>query len=150
MECPGYRLFIVNSELPSPILRLYRGQFYLRADSLSEAKEHFIDWYISHAQICLLERTNLYTERLNVAIAGIKVQDLGYRWGSCSSTNMINFHWRSVLLPPPIIDYIIVHELAHLREPHHSEAFWSLISRTLPDWQYRKRWLAESGAAYNV
>lgn len=146
----SYRLLIVEAEMPSPMLRLHRGQFYMRVEALPQAKQHFVDWYISHAQTWLLERTALYIERLNVDIAGMKVRNLGYRWGSCSSNNTINFHWRSILLPPPIIDYIIVHELAHLREPHHSKAFWALISRTLPDWERRKRWLAERGAAYNL
>jgi predicted metal-dependent hydrolase len=146
----SYRLFIVESEVNIPALRLNRGQFLLRYDALAEAKKHFVHWYSSHAQTWLWERIHLYTERLNINVSSIRVQDLGYRWGSCSSNNIINFHWRTILLPPPSIDYVVVHELVHLRQPHHNEAFWTLLGRTLPDWQQRKRWLAENGAAYNI
>jgi predicted metal-dependent hydrolase len=146
----SYRLFIVEDAASSPALRLHRGQFHLRAEGRPAARKHFIDWYISRAQIWLFDRAQAYADRLNVQIARVTVQDLGYRWGSCSANNAINFHWRSILLPPPMIDYIIVHELAHLREPHHSRTFWTLIERILPDWQSRKRWLAERGAAYNL
>lgn len=79
--------------------------------------------------------------------SGIYVQDLGYRWGSCGKGGRLNFHWRTILLPAPIIEYVVVHELVHLHEPHHTPAFWSLVERVLPDFEARKRWLAERGGA---
>lgn len=54
------------------------------------------------------------------------------------------FHWRAILLPPPIVDYVIAHELVHLREPHHTPAFWTKLERLMPDFPRRKQWLAES------
>jgi predicted metal-dependent hydrolase len=146
----SYRLMIVNSEVNTPMLRLHRGYFILQDAGLTVAKRHFIHWFLNHAKTWLWERTHLYTERLNVAVSSLNVRDLGYRWGSCGPNAAINFHWRTILLPPPIIDYILIHELAHLREPHHGKAFWTLLNRTLPDWPQRKRWLAENGASYNL
>lgn len=77
---------------------------------------------------------------------GAAVQELGYRWGSCGKGGRLFFHWRSILLPPRIADYVVVHELVHLREPHHSPGFWRAVERVLPDFALRKQWLAEHGA----
>jgi predicted metal-dependent hydrolase len=60
----------------------------------------------------------------------------------------VNFHWATIQLPPSVIDYVIVHELAHLREPHHTPEFWRMVERALPDYDERKRWLAANGAEY--
>jgi len=60
----------------------------------------------------------------------------------------LNFHWRTVKLPPRIIEYIAVHELVHLVEPHHTEAFWLRLERAMPDMAVRKKWLAENGSRF--
>jgi predicted metal-dependent hydrolase len=83
--------------------------------------------------------------RTHVQPGPVAVQDLGFRWGSCGKGRRLYFHWQSILLPPRIIDYIVVHELVHLREPHHTPAFWRAVERALPDWEARRRWLAEHG-----
>ena len=65
--------------------------------------------------------------------------------GFLRSWGTLNFHWRTVCLPPRIIEYVIVHELVHLLEPHHGEVFWKRVERILPDFDGRKRWLGENG-----
>lgn len=63
-------------------------------------------------------------------------------------SGILNFHWRVILLPARIIDYLIIHEMMHMREPEHSDAFWQRVERILPDYADRKRWLAEEGGRY--
>ncbi len=63
---------------------------------------------------------------------------LGYRWGSCSPHGSLNFHWRVILLPPRIVEYLVAHELTHLAEPHHNPEFWSRLERAMPDFAARK------------
>ena len=77
--------------------------------------------------------------------SGIKVRDLKSRWGSCGKNGNLNFHWRIILLPTRIIEYIVVHELIHLIEPHHTSEFWRRMERVLPDFAQRKKWLADNG-----
>jgi hypothetical protein len=91
-------------------------------------------------------RVERYARRVDVVPGGVSVQELGYRWGSCGKGGHLYFHWRSILLPPRIADYVVVHELVHLREPHHSPGFWRAVERVLPDFELRKQWLAEYGA----
>jgi hypothetical protein len=82
--------------------------------------------------------------RIGVEPSDVLVRDLGHRWGSCGKGDKLYFHWRSILLPPSIVEYIVVHELVHLHEPHHTPAFWTRVERAMPDFAKRKQWLAEN------
>lgn len=137
-----YRLLLVG-EQDVPV-KLEQGRFMLRRRDAIEGREHMIGWYTEHARSWLTRRVQRYQKRVSVEPAGVAVQDLGYRWGSCGKGGKLYFHWRSILLPPPIVDYIVVHELVHLHEPHHTSEFWKRLERALPDFAVRRRWLAEN------
>lgn len=109
------------------------------------AREHFIRWYSERARIWLSSRVAEYQSRMEVSPACVKVQDLGYRWGSCGKGEWLYFHWKTILLPTRIAEYVVVHEIAHLHEPHHTPAFWLRVERAMPDYSQRKAWLAEHG-----
>lgn len=143
-----YQLRLVSAESQPQPLRLKQGRFDLRRDALAGAHQHFIDWYMTHGQPWIKERIALYSGRLGVTPTAIVVRDLGYRWGSCSAGGALNFHWRAVCLPARIIEYIVVHELVHLREPHHGPEFWQRVKRAMPDYDERRQWLAEQGIHY--
>lgn len=138
-----HRLNLVeNQETP---LKWLNGRFHLRQDARSEARRHFIRWYSERGKQWLWQRVKVFSARLEVKPAGIKVQDLGYRWGSCGKGEMLYFHWKTILLPARIAEYVVVHELVHLHEPNHSEEFWLRLERAMPDYETRKLWLAEHG-----
>jgi len=82
---------------------------------------------------------------LGVEPARIQIRDQRTRWGSCSSTGTLSFNWRLVLAPFEVLDYVVVHELCHLRVPNHSRRFWQLVETRRPDWRERKGWLDEHG-----
>lgn len=126
-------------------LKLVNGRFALRHDAQAGAREHFIRWYSERARVWLSGRVADYQSRMEVAPAGVKVQDLGYRWGSCGKGDWLYFHWKTILLPPRIAEYVVVHEIAHLHEPHHTPAFWLRVERAMPDYVQRRAWLAEHG-----
>ncbi|SPC10189.1 Metal-dependent hydrolase [Cupriavidus taiwanensis] len=139
----SHRLKLVDEQdIP---LKLAAGRFSLRRDALPAAREHFIRWYSERARAWLSGRVAEYQSRMEVAPAGVKVQDLGYRWGSCGKGNWLYFHWKAILLPARIAEYVAVHEIAHLHEPHHTPAFWLRVERAMPDYAQRKAWLAEHG-----
>ncbi|MCA9626492.1 MAG: M48 family metallopeptidase, partial [Myxococcales bacterium] len=114
------------------------------SDLAASGREHFVRWYTDHAKPWLSERVNQHAPRLGVTPSAVAVQDLGYRWGSCGRGNKLYFHWKSILLPPRIVEYIVVQELVHLREPHHTPEFWKRLERAMPDFASRKQWLAKS------
>lgn len=139
----SYRLrFIITQDAP---LKLKHGNFLLLRKEIPNARQRFIDWYISHAIPFLFKRVELYKDRIGTNPSGIKVRDLGSRWGSCGKNGNLNFHWRVILLPTRIIEYIVVHELIHLIEPHHTADFWRRMERVMPDFAQRKKWLADNG-----
>lgn len=77
----------------------------------------------------------------------IRVKTQKSRWGSCSHTNAININWLLLLAPPVILEYVVVHELCHIREKNHSAAFWQLVAAHLPDYQQHRLWLKQHGAS---
>lgn len=139
----SYRLRWVDDQ-DSP-LKLVNGRFVLRHDAQADARGHFIRWYSEKARIWLSGRVADYQSRMEVVPAGVKVQDLGYRWGSCGKGDWLYFHWKTILLPARIAEYVVLHEIAHLHEPHHTPAFWLRVERAMPDYAQRRAWLAEHG-----
>jgi predicted metal-dependent hydrolase len=82
---------------------------------------------------------------LGVAYRQIVIRDQRTRWGSCSPGGTLSFNWRLVLAPLEVLDYVVVHELCHLREPNHSPRFWRLVAGRRPDWRRPRDWLREYG-----
>lgn len=119
--------------------------FVLRAAAKPEAKALFEAWYIEQAAAFLPERVALWAARagLQGRYAAVKVSRARKRWGSCSSKGNLNFSWRLMMAPVEVIDYVIVHELAHLRHHNHSAAFWQEVARQMPGYRTHHRWLRE-------
>lgn len=144
----SYRLKLVSAGDQQVPLSLKRGQFMLRRDAVQQAHHHFVRWYVEHGQPWVARRVQLSAARIGVAPTFVEVRSLGYRWGSCSASGGVNFHWRSTLLPPRIIEYVVAHELVHLLVPTHGVEFWARLERAMPDYAARKQWLAEQGSGY--
>jgi len=85
-----------------------------------------------------------------VQVKRVEVKELGFRWGSCSFDGSVRFHWKTMMAPPKIIDYIVVHELCHLHRREHDAAFWNEVDKVMPDFAERKAWLRENGAGLDL
>ena len=83
--------------------------------------------------------------RLGLRYARLRIADQRTRWGSCSRAGTLSFNWRLVLAPPPVLDYVVVHELCHLVEASHSPRFWTLVATARPTFREERRWLVEHG-----
>lgn len=139
----SYRLQLVDHQ--DEPLKLINGRFRLRWDLAHDGRNQFIAWYCARGRDWLQRKVREHATRMEVEPAGVRVQDLGYRWGSCGKGAWLYFHWKTILLPRPIAEYVAIHELAHLHVPHHTPAFWRRIERVLPDCQKRRVWLAAHG-----
>ncbi len=138
----SYRLLLVDRQ--DVAVKLEKGRFRMRR---GDADRHvLIDWYKQHAHTWLSKQVERLQSRVDVEPSRIAVRDLGYRWGSCGKDGALYFHWRSILLPSHIVQYIVAHELVHLHSPHHTPEFWNRLERAMPDFARRKQWLAENGA----
>ena len=144
----NYRLKIVR-ESAEP-LRFDGTNFWLAADARSEAEAHFRRWYIRTGHGWLSERAAGLARKTSTEASGIEVGDLGFRWGSCGKNGVLRFNWRLLQLPVRLIDYVIVHELVHIQEPHHSPEFWHAIERALPAWRTLKHALSSDVTRFLV
>ena len=139
----SYRLKLVDDQ-PEP-LKLVAGRFCLRRDLAASGRREFIRWYTARGKDWLSAKVHEHAPRMEVIPAGIRVQDLRYRWGSCGKGGWLNFHWKTMMLPRSIAEYVVVHELVHLHTPHHTAEFWRRVERAMPDSERRKQWLAKHG-----
>src|SRR6266849_2284840 len=111
----------------------------------AKRREVLRDWYIARAKEKILERAQQYARELGVRFSGAKIVDNRYRWGSCTVNGNINFNWRLIKAPMFVIDYVIVHELAHLIEANHTSRFWGIVRAKTPTMEKAKAWLREHG-----
>ncbi|MFH1484877.1 MAG: SprT family zinc-dependent metalloprotease [Chloroflexota bacterium] len=100
-------------------------------------------WYRKQAASFIKTRTDDLNSRLGLAYNRLVIRDQRTRWGSCSRKGNLSFNWRLMMAPKPVIDYVIIHELAHLRELNHSRKFWELVAKHCPEWREHKKWLKE-------
>jgi len=91
------------------------------------------------------ERVRYYAPIIGVTYGQITIRTQHTRWGSCSSKGNLNFNCLLALVPPEVLDYVVVHELCHRKELNHSDRFWKEVERILPDYKARKKWLKENG-----
>ena len=141
----SHRLMLVK-QLPRPVT-LDHGRLLITEEAAANGHGPLIDWYIHRGYRWLEPRIGEWSRRLKVEVESVDMRDLGYRWGTATSNGHLRIHWAAMQLLPSLIDYVLVHELAHVREASHGPAFWRLVSRALPDAENRKRQLAHVGGA---
>ncbi|MDO5134770.1 MAG: SprT family zinc-dependent metalloprotease [Eubacteriales bacterium] len=97
------------------------------------------------AGVVLRQRSAYFAKRLQVHYNRITIREQRTRWGSCSSNQNLNFNWKLILAPMEVLDYVVVHELCHLKEMNHSPAYWREVEKILPDYERQKDWLKQNG-----
>jgi len=142
-----YRLQLTDRSVDSDV-KLERGRLRIPRPAVDagDGKATMIRWYRHRALAWLPRRISPWTERMSLEPGELDVRDLGYRWGSLGKNDRLNIHWAAMQLPVSLLDYVIVHELAHIGRPRHTSAFWSTVQRALPDYDQRRTRLATTGA----
>ncbi|MFW5929370.1 MAG: M48 family metallopeptidase, partial [Halobacteriota archaeon] len=85
-----------------------------------------------------------YSDEMNVEYEGIAVRNQRTRWGSCSPKKNLSFNWRLVMAPEGVLEYVVVHELAHLKEKNHTDRFWRVVEEHMPEYKQHANWLKEN------
>jgi predicted metal-dependent hydrolase len=120
-------------------------RFLIPAAFSGERKQVMRDWYIGRAKEKILPRVKRFANDLGVEFASAKIVDNRFRWGSCSTKDNVSFNWRLIKAPIYVVDYVIVHELAHLLEANHTPRFWNIVRTQSPKMEKAKQWLLEHG-----
>ena len=149
----SYRLLLVSDQA-EPVL-LKGGRFCLRRDLIKKgdnqaAKAALRDYFTARALERIRQRVDYFVPKVGVTARRLAVRDLNNRWASCSPNGNLAFHWKCMMAPASVIDYIIVHELCHLHHLDHTEAFWNEVDKIIPDYQSKKEWLRRNGAAMDI
>jgi len=122
----------------------FNKEFRIIRNYLPSARELFIDWYKKQAQSKIKERLDFYSDSLGYKYNKFGISNARKRWGSCNSKGNIYINWRLIMAPIDIIDYVIIHELAHLKERSHSKKFWERVKIIQGDYKQRRIWLKEN------
>jgi predicted metal-dependent hydrolase len=149
----AYRLSLVADQ--SYDLKLNEGRFCLNRTLIDQngsnaAKKAFEGFYSEKGRQWIGDRVTFFAPTVGVKPTSVTVKDLGYRWASCTPNNGLAFHWKTMMAPPKIIDYVVVHELCHIYHRNHSDAFWNEIDKVMPDYRERKTWLKQHGAELDL
>jgi predicted metal-dependent hydrolase len=122
-------------------------QHYLEVPDVSEAeiRDSLTAWYRLQAQRCFNLRVAIYARHLGQSPSKVLVRDQKKRWGSCNTRGEIRLNWRLVMAPLPLIDYVVAHELCHLKHMNHSAAFWQCLEHLLPDYKALQIQLDQEG-----
>jgi predicted metal-dependent hydrolase len=127
-----------ESRVENQTLKLSRAD--VEKNGVKDALE---DLYREEAREFIESTVREYTEKLGVQYDTLRIKNQKTLWGSCSSKNNLNFNWRMIMAPPDKAEYVIIHELCHLRQPNHSSKFWNLVARYCDRPKQKARWLKE-------
>ena len=108
------------------------------------------NWYRNQAKFYITNRAIEISKNLKIPINKVSINGAKTRWGSCSIRKNLNFSWRLVLAPKQVVDYVIVHEIAHIIEMNHSDRFWGIVRKILPNYLIYKTWLKENGHLLDI
>lgn len=137
-----YRIEVVKSGVSEV---RFAQRFFIPAIQGEKRVEALREWFIGKAKEKIVPRVRIHARALGVDISAIKIVDNRFRWGSCTLNDNVNLNWRLIKAPMFVIDYVIVHELAHLIEANHTPRFWNIVRAQAPTMEKAKAWLKENG-----
>lgn len=100
-----------------------------------------VPWLKAQARAIIEESVKKQAVRMGVSYKGVSIRDQRTRWGSCSNQGSLSFNWRLVMAPPAVLQYVVIHELAHRRQQNHSKAFWQVVTQYYPEYKTARAWL---------
>lgn len=137
-----FPLQLTNRQRPSLDLD---GAFKLSRAALGSAKAVFTEWYREETRQITQDLIDTYTKQYGFNVNQVRVTSARTQWGSCSGVNNLNFTYRLCMAPLPVIDYVVVHELVHLKIRNHSTSFWNAVVKINPSYDQHRQWLKKYG-----
>lgn len=113
-------------------------------------KRELTNWYIKHARVLITKQVEYYSEQMKAPYMDLKFSDTKSQWGRCTHDNKLQFNWRLIMASMLVINYVVVHELAHTIEKNHSRAFWSKVRLYNPSYRQQIKWLKENSQLLKI
>lgn len=143
--------YVSNSQIEGFIIekRKWLDKRLMEMKDKKEKEQRFRDlinpvktpYYREKARDILIERANYYAEKFSLPYKQVRLSSAKTRWGSCSYQNNLNFNWRIMFAPPQVLDYLVVHEIAHTVHKNHQKKFWQLVEKMHPEFKESRKWL---------
>ena len=124
---------VVENKLLFPQALLFR-----KDDELTE-------WYKKYARTFITDQVDRFRKEINTSINGLTFSDTKSQWGRCTHNNRLQFNWRLIMAPILVINYVVIHELAHTIEKNHTRAFWAIVRKYNPSYRQQIIWLKKHG-----
>jgi hypothetical protein len=151
------RMDVTHVDVPAVRIRFSHWAFDVSVPSRLDGEERrtavrtaFVRWYRRRAADAVRRSVGRWAAVMPVTAAGVAIRDQRQRWGSCGPDGMLRFNWRIVMSDTLLLDYVVVHELAHLMHRNHSRDFWAAVERVMPDFRLRRQRLKEVGARLSL
>lgn len=123
----------------------FDGRLLLASGALPRAREVIIKWYKAKARVVFTQRVAEHAKTMDCRPSILRITSPRRRWGSCGTSGGLNFNWKLVMAPLEVIDYLVVHEMAHLKHHGHDRKFWEFVKYFCPDYSRHQRWLKDNG-----
>lgn len=137
------------------VVRMYRGRLEVIMNMAGrngkvpeEIRDAITEWYKIQAARRIYERVEIYADKMGFTVPSVLTRDQKKRWGSCSTKGVLRFNWRIIMAPMSLVDYVVVHELCHLKYRNHSKSFWRHVGMIMPDYERRREMLGKKGELY--
>ncbi|HET7143868.1 MAG TPA: SprT family zinc-dependent metalloprotease [Anaerolineales bacterium] len=143
----SFDLKLVKPQRPS---LQFEDEFTLSQTVQNRGEAAFTRWYKERAHEVISERVEQFANIYGFMPKQVKISSARTRWGSCSPDGTLNFTWRLVMAPLEVIDYVVVHELTHLRVKDHSSKFWKAVESVYPQYKKQRKWLRMNGEKLNL
>ncbi|MFH0982626.1 MAG: SprT family zinc-dependent metalloprotease [Planctomycetota bacterium] len=151
-----FELRLVKAERDStPVVRLTAGRFTVTADvgrgdgrRRRVVRSALVEWYREHALVRLGDRVECFADRLGLTPGKLLIRQPHKRWASCDRDGNLRFNWRIIMAPMLLVDYVVAHELCHLKHPDHSPAYWRMLRAVMPTFEHRRERLRQNGPRY--
>ncbi len=147
--------YLLGEAFRLTVLRGAEGAITLNGQEVRVPLPHGADlwsrlvaWYAERAFGLLRERVSHFGTAMDLTPGPVELKEWKRRWGECHPDGTLRFNWRLIMLPPEVIDYVVVHELAHLKVPGHNCRFWSVVAQVMPDYASRRLWLNRAGTPF--
>ena len=146
-----------SSNVKKHAVRMYRGRLEvmlnlssMNGESNGEIKDAITRWYKMRSSKYISSRVKIYATQIGLPEPQVFIRNQQKIWGSCNAKGELRFNWKIIMAPVSIIDYVVVHELCHLKYHNHSKAFWKYLGMILPDYERQKERLMKEGILYNL
>ena len=147
-------LLSLEIDLDEPV-KLKNGRFLLlkklaASKDGEKAELAFEQFYSAKGLERISKRVAYFAPKVGVGVGKVSVKDIGYKWAVCKKNSDLKFHWKCMMAPPTVIDYLIVHELCHNHHRNHTAEFWNEVDKVMPNYHERKDWLRVHGASLSL